>query len=303
MDTNIIGAIVGGFFAILAALIPIVILSRQRAKEKASTTVYTPPEGLSAVIGIVQKGQEVLMVQRRKRIRDLSWQFPAGVVKPDTDLRDKIEREVFQETGVRCKVKNFLGGRIHEDTQVYCNYVHCEYLEGQASNLDPEENAQVVWVHVNDVRRYITSSIYIGVDKLLDEIMENAQPNKVALGIVISGGNVLVVRRNDNDNSSDWRFPGGTVEIRELEGEAAAREVAEETGIISTPVRKIGERVHPDTGQIVAYWLCNYESGQASLMEPDKFSEVVWMRTEDVITTFGDKLFDPVKSYLRTIID
>ena len=303
MSNEIIAALIGGAFAIIAALIPIYYYVRQKAREEAQKDLFTQSEGLSAVVGIVQRGVQVLMVQRRKRIGQLSWQFPAGIVKPGDDIRDKLEREIFKETAVRCKMKKFLGGRLHEDTKVYLNYMHCDYLEGEAQNLDPQENAQVLWVHACEVHSYVTSSIYGEVDRLLDEIAGGEHTQKVALGIVRSGPDVLVVRRREGSTQFEWRFPGGTVESGETESQAAAREVTEETGVTCSPVRKIGEREHPDTGDIVAYWLCDYVRGEATLREPDKFSEVVWMNSNDVVSTFGEHLFAPLKPYLLAEVE
>jgi 8-oxo-dGTP diphosphatase len=299
MPVELIAAIVGGVFAIIAGLIPILLIRKRKEKEAPGTPSYPVPEGLSAVVGIVQRGKQVLLVQRRQRIRDLSWQFPAGVVKPGVDPRDKLEREVLQETGVRCKAERFLGARVHEDTRVLCQYFHCSYLGGEASNLDPGENAQVAWVHVDDVRSHITSSIFGEIELLLEEIARGELQSKVALGIVLHDGDVLVVKKRAEDGALDWRFPGGAVESGESGAEAAAREVTEETGVQCSPVRKLGERVHPDTGQVIAYWQCDYEQGVAALEEPEKFSDVAWMHPEDVIHTFGERLFEPVKSYLQ----
>ncbi len=300
MPVELVAAIVGGIFAIIAALIPILVIRKKKEKEELSPASSMLTEGLSAVVGIVQRGKQVLMVQRRQRIRDLSWQFPAGVVKPGVDPRDKLEREVLQETGVRCKAERFLGARVQEDTKVLCQYFHCSYLGGEASNLDPGENAQVAWVQVDDVRSHITSSIFIEIELLLEKIVRDEILSKVALGIVLHDGDVLVVKKRAGNGALDWRFPGGVVESGESEAEAAVREVAEETGVHCTPVWKLGERVHPDTGQVVTYWLCHYDQGVAALEEPEKFSEVAWMRPEDVIRTFADQLFEPVRSYLQS---
>jgi 8-oxo-dGTP diphosphatase len=300
MPVELVAAIVGGLFAIAAAIIPILVLRKKKEKDAPGPSSYPATEGLSAVVGIIQRGKQVLMVQRRQRIRDLSWQFPAGVVKPGVDPRDKLEREVLQETGVRCKAERVLGARVHEDTKVLCQYFHCAYLGGDASNLDPGENAQVAWVHVNDVHNHITSSLFVEVELLLEKIARGELPSKVALGIVLHDGSVLVVKKRVQDGAMDWRFPGGVVESGESEADAAVREVLEETGVRCSPVRKLGERVHPDTGQIVAYWLCHYQQGTAALEEPEKFSEVAWMHPEDVVRTFADRLFEPVSSYLQS---
>lgn len=138
MDPEILAALIGGGFALFATIIPFIIMRFQKKKQNRKPDNFPLATGLSAVVGIVQKGNEVLLVQRRERVLNLSWQFPAGIVKSGKDIRDRVENEVFQETGIKCKAIDYLGARIPE-TQVLCNYVHCIYIEGEAKNLDPNE--------------------------------------------------------------------------------------------------------------------------------------------------------------------
>lgn len=49
-----------------------------------------------------------------------------------------------------------------------------------------------------------------------------------AAGCVVTGEGVLLQRRGDD---GAWGFPGGAIELGESAGEAAVREVAEETGL------------------------------------------------------------------------
>lgn len=296
MEPEIIAALVGGLFTLLGVFIPLYL--RWRKARQAPAVAFAPAEGLSAVVGIVQRGRQVLLVQRRARLRNLSWQFPAGVVKPGIDMRDKIESEVLAETGVRCRVQHFLGARVHADTGVLCNYVHCLYLEGQARNLDPQENGQVAWVDAATARRYITSDIFVAIDQLLDAIDASPVWPTVALGVVWAQGQVLVVRKKGDDGVFPWRFPGGVVEPAESEADATVREVEEETGIQCLAERKLGERVHPDSQQVVAYWLCRPIGGELALTEPDNFAAVEWMPPEALIELFGDRLFSEVKEFL-----
>jgi 8-oxo-dGTP diphosphatase len=168
MDSTIIAAIIGGVFAILAAFLT-VYLNKAR-KDTTALPKFEPTEGLSVVIGIVQREKEVLMVRRKTREGDLSWQFPAGIVKPGIDIRDRVESEVKNETGVTCKFDKFIGSRVHCDTNILCQYVHCIYISGEASNLDLHENDDVRWVQANDVKSYVTSSLYPEAARLLKRI-------------------------------------------------------------------------------------------------------------------------------------
>jgi 8-oxo-dGTP diphosphatase len=302
METEIIAAIIGGILALLGsslALVPWLNAKMQERKVKANPNVFPTGEGLSAVIGIVQRGQEVLLVQRKNRISTLSWQFPAGIVKSGLDIRDKIESEVLNETGVMCQAQSYLGARVPGFTKVLCHYVHCLYLGGNAANLDPSENAQVVWVQVDKVTEYITSDIYVEVERLLEKIKSGSTLPKAVVGVVIQEGKVLLVKKKTSDDNSAWQFPGGAVEDKETEQKTTVREILEETGIQCTPIRKIGERIHPSSQVFLSYWLCAYRSGVIRLKEPDKFTDIAWVEVAKAPAFLGDDLFDPVKAVLE----
>lgn len=49
--------------------------------------------------------------------------------------------------------------------------------------------------------------------------------------LVHKKGKLLLVKRNEPPGKGMWSFPGGAVEIGETTGEAAAREIKEETGL------------------------------------------------------------------------
>lgn len=122
-----------------------------------------PPQGITetaqalrVAIAIVTKESDVLMVCRRGEDgRGITWQFPAGMVKPGMPSETVAVRETFGETGVHCAVVRNLGSRLHPITGVFCEYVLCEYLTGEAENKDVVENVSVVWVDKSKVTRFI----------------------------------------------------------------------------------------------------------------------------------------------------
>jgi 8-oxo-dGTP diphosphatase len=117
----------------------------------------TPPAGLHVAIAIVTRRQHVLLVQRRDSDR-LSWQFPAGVVKPEKSAARVAVQETKSETGVDCVVVKQIGTRLHPLTNVYCVYYLCEFLAGEATNNDIVENASVTWAPITDLTRFIPRS-------------------------------------------------------------------------------------------------------------------------------------------------
>ena len=102
--------------------------------------------------------------------------------------------------------------------------------------------------------------------------------------VVDAGGRVLMHRRSDNGL---WGLPGGAVEAGESVGEAAEREVLEETGVTVRAVRFAGvdsgrERMqvvaYPD-GHVVSYVSvtveCEAVSGAAAVSPDDGETEAV----------------------------
>ncbi|OUD03326.1 NUDIX hydrolase [Streptomyces swartbergensis] len=115
-------------------------------------------QALRVAIAVVVKDDDVLLVCRRGS-DSLTWQFPAGVVKPGASPAVVAVEETHAETGVRCTVREPLGSRIHPTTGVVAEYMACEYLMGDATNRDPLENADVAWVPRSALTRFIPEQI------------------------------------------------------------------------------------------------------------------------------------------------
>lgn len=111
-------------------------------------------QALRVAIAVVQRGTEVLLVCRRGD-DTLSWQFPAGMCKPGAAATTVAVQETHAETGVHCAVREELGTRIHPKTKVLATYVLCDYLAGEAANLDTVENMDVAWVPLAVLTRFI----------------------------------------------------------------------------------------------------------------------------------------------------
>lgn len=113
-------------------------------------------QALTVAIAVVTRDDRVLLVCRRDAATSgLTWQFPAGVVKPGAAAELAAVRETLAETGVHCVVRTSLGARLHPVTGVQCDYYLCDYLAGDATNCDADENVSVIWVPVADLTRFI----------------------------------------------------------------------------------------------------------------------------------------------------
>ncbi len=117
-----------------------------------------PPQTI--VIGIVRKGNKVLMVRRRNPIDKLTWQFVAGRLKVNQESEEEcIIREVSEETGVRVNVLHKIGEKVDGAVPYKRIYYALEYLDGDASNNDVVENSDVSWVPIASVDKFVTTKI------------------------------------------------------------------------------------------------------------------------------------------------
>lgn len=117
-------------------------------------------QALRVAIAVVRRGGDVLLVCRQDG-DDITWQFPAGIVKPGGSAPKVAVRETLDETGVHCLVREHLGERLHPVTRALCDYFICDYVHGEAVNGDSSENVAVAWAPISELARFIpTERIY-----------------------------------------------------------------------------------------------------------------------------------------------
>jgi ADP-ribose pyrophosphatase YjhB (NUDIX family) len=131
------------------------LLSAGSSAVQESLDVGSRPHALRVAIAVVMRANHVLLVRRREESEDL-WQFPAGVVKPGAASNKVAASETLAETGVLCEPARMIGTRLHPRTKVYCDYFYCDYVAGEAMNLDRAENSGVIWAHCHAVASVIS---------------------------------------------------------------------------------------------------------------------------------------------------
>jgi 8-oxo-dGTP diphosphatase len=133
--------------------------------------------GISAAI-VVNEGR-VLMVRRRVKEGELSWQFPAGQIEllPAGEIdawetpEDAAVRETLEETGLTVEAVKLLGQRIHPKTGRSMSYTACEVVSGEAHVADDEELAEIAWVGHAEIPEYVPYGLFGPVQAYLDEAM------------------------------------------------------------------------------------------------------------------------------------
>jgi 8-oxo-dGTP diphosphatase len=183
-------------------------------------------------------------------------------------------------------------------------------------NLDdiytPQELAKHLKLHYRTVLREIARGNLVAkkigrilliskeqVEQYLHQ--ENIQPLRVAVAIVVSQGKVLLVKRKLEENKLKWQFPAGRVRYGEKSAVRAEIQCLQETAVHCKAVKKLGQRVHPQTKAGISYWLCEYLQGQASNVDSSENTEVRWVGLLEPEKLFTTNYYPAVKNYLRKL--
>lgn len=128
-----------------------------------------------------------------------------------------------------------------------------------------------------------------------------AQALRVAIAVVVRGPDVLLVCRR-GDAHLRWQFPAGMVKPGAVAADVAVQETVAETGVHAAPRENLGERLHPQTGVVAEYHLCEYLAGEATNADVVENSAVTWVPIRD-LTKFipGDRIYPPIMAALEAI--
>lgn len=124
----------------------------------------------------------------------------------------------------------------------------------------------------------------------------------IASAVITHEGEVLLVRRRVKEGSLSWQFPGGEVESGESAGQAAVREVREETGLAVADSTILGERVHPNTGRRMSYVVCTVISGTARVVDDDELDDLAWVDRRNLNDYVPYGFYGPVQDYLNSTL-
>jgi len=102
--------------------------------------------------------------------------------------------------------------------------------------------------------------------------MENNNPRIGVAAIIRKDNKILLWKRKSPLGEGTRAFTGGKLEYHEDIIEAAKRETLEEAGISIQNCKVIGitNDKHPDSHRITIFVLCDYDTGEVKIMEPEK---------------------------------
>lgn len=126
-----------------------------------------------------------------------------------------------------------------------------------------------------------------------------AQALRVAIAVVLRGDQVLLVCRR-GDDSLTWQFPAGMCKPGAAVASVAVQETHAETGVHCSVREELGTRVHPKTGVLASYVLCDYLAGEAINRDAVENTDVAWVPLAS-LTRFipTENIFPPILSALE----
>lgn len=214
-----------------------------------------------------------LLVQERY---DFEWlSVPGGALEPHESIRDCVQRETLEETGIHCTIEAFIGAFSHPDYNlVYPNGDQVQpwtaafacRAESNSIQVDGKEALQAAFRPVEEVFERLPlqyQHMLTNYRQRIDfEPVHYSHPLRPyypilrakvgAERIILPGGTavifneageVLTVR---DKNRMIWDLPAGLADLGESTTGTVVREIREETGLVVEPVRTLGLYTHPN---------------------------------------------------------
>ncbi len=100
-----------------------------------------------AVCGIVEMDGKILFVRHTYGVAKDRILLPGGYVKENEIPTTAIEREILEETGVSCKVKELYSMQFKSEQ--WCAFFTMDYISGEAKS-DGYENSEVLLLTIDE---------------------------------------------------------------------------------------------------------------------------------------------------------
>lgn len=104
-----------------------------------------------AAFAIVLKDAQVLLVKPHDWVSQFSghWNFPGGVVEKGESFEKGAEREVLEETGIRCSVEELLNTAYNERFDTAINIFRANYISGELL-IQEKEISEAAWFSIEN---------------------------------------------------------------------------------------------------------------------------------------------------------
>jgi 8-oxo-dGTP diphosphatase len=106
-------------------------------------------------VAVIWNEQEQILIDRRRPEGAMGglWEFPGGKIEPGETIPECIEREIYEELGIKIAVGEHLITIDHTYThlRVTLTVHHCRHLTGVPQPLECDE---IRWVGLNELEEF-----------------------------------------------------------------------------------------------------------------------------------------------------
>lgn len=131
---------------------------RKRENLICVTKDYSKCDGVM-ILPVTEDGEVIILKQYRPVINDYLYELPAGIVDPGETIEEAAKRELFEETGLKCKSYELIlkpsyssVGITDETTAVVKMIVGGEITK---DNLEENEEIEVIKLKKEDIKEFV----------------------------------------------------------------------------------------------------------------------------------------------------
>jgi 8-oxo-dGTP diphosphatase len=124
-------------------------------------------------VAVIWNEQEQILIDRRRPEGAMGglWEFPGGKIEPGETMQECIEREIYEELGIKIAVGEHLITIDHTYThlRVTLTVHHCRHLTGVPQPLESDE---IRWVGLNELEEFAFPQANIQIIAALKDYRE-----------------------------------------------------------------------------------------------------------------------------------
>ena len=113
----------------------------------------TPDNPVVGVLGIIRRGDRLLVIQRSQSVRSpLTWCFPGGHIEPGETQPEALVREMREELHVDVRPDRYLTTQVKRGGALVLHCWFATVIRGEPT-ANPAEIAEAVWMTPEEIRR------------------------------------------------------------------------------------------------------------------------------------------------------
>lgn len=244
-----------------------------------------PP--LIVVNAVIQKDDEVLLIQRSKEPAKGSWVVPGGHVKYNEELEEAVIREVKEETGLEVNIVGIISTKTDKegiDPRGFHLAVNFLTTPVKGRIQKTKEAKDIKWFKLGKLpknlglgcKEYFQETIT--PEQQISELIKYIPPMPMVNQVICKDNKILLGKRNKPPYFSEWGLPGGHFSFKETIEKASIRKAKEETGLdikiefVLDTWSDFG--IDPRSKNLIITHLCRFKSGK--LRPSEDFSKFFW---------------------------